>query len=124
MKNIVVSGTIGKDAVLRRTQNGDPITGFSVAVDDGWGDSKTTMWFDVSLFGKRGQNLEPHLKKGSKVSVSGELSRREHEGKTYLTIRADNITLMGGSQAKQDDYQRPTQEPASQAVYDDDPLPF
>jgi len=101
MKAIVISGGIGKDAVLRRTQDGDAILGFSVAVDDGYGDKKRTIWFDVSMFGKRGEKLADMLTKGTKVSVSGDLGTREHEGKTYLTVRANEVTLMGGGERKE-----------------------
>lgn len=98
MKNITIAGRIGKSAELRRTQNGDPVTSFSVAVDDRSGKEKTTLWFDCSLWGKRGGSLEPHLKKGTPVTVSGDLGRREHDGKTYLTIRVNDVALQGGNE--------------------------
>ena len=100
MKTICLAGTIGKDAVLRRTQNGEPVLGFSVAVDDGYGENKSTMWFDINLWGKRGQSLEPHLKKGVRVTVAGELGARQHEAKTYFTCRASDITIQGGGEQK------------------------
>ena len=46
MKNITIAGNIGKTAEVRTTQNGQKVTGWTVAVDDGWGDQKTTIWFD------------------------------------------------------------------------------
>lgn len=101
MKIITLAGTIGKDAVLRRTQAGEPILGFSVAVDDGYGENKSTMWFDIALWGKRGQSLEPHLKKGTKVTVSGEFGQRQHENKTYFTCRANDITIQGGGERRE-----------------------
>src|SRR5690606_19456650 len=73
-----------------------PVLSFSVAVDDGWGERKRTMWFDCSLFGKRGEPLEQYMPKGTAVAVSGDLSTREHEGKTYLTVRVNEVTLQGG----------------------------
>jgi len=99
MKTLTIAGNVGKDAVLRRTQQGDPVLGFPVAVDDGFGDAKRTLWFDCSVWGKRAEKLEPYVKKGGKVCVSGDLSTREHEGKTYLTIRVSEVTLQGGGQA-------------------------
>ena len=96
MKAIVIAGGIGKDAVTRQTQGGDSVTGFSVAVEERGRDGKRTLWFDVSLWGKRGEALGPHLTKGSKVTVSGDMSTREHDGKTYLTVKANDVTLQGG----------------------------
>lgn len=98
MKNITIAGRTGKDAVLRRLQDGTPVLGFSVAVDDGYGQNKRTLWFDCSVFGKRGEGLEPHLKKGTAVAVSGDMSTREHDGKTYLTVRVSEVTLQGGGE--------------------------
>lgn len=98
MKAITIAGRIGKDAETRTTQGGDQVTGFTVAVDEGFGDKKRTLWFDVSHWGKRGAAVAQYLTKGSNVTVTGDLSTREYEGKTYLTIRAHDLTLQGGRQ--------------------------
>jgi single-strand DNA-binding protein len=98
MKVIVIAGRLGKPAEQRRTQDGTPVLSFTVAVDDGWGQNKRTLWFDCSLFGKRGESLGQHLGKGTSVAVSGELSTREYEGKTYLTVRVNDVTLQGGGE--------------------------
>lgn len=101
MKTVVIAGNLGKDATLRRTQGGDPVLGFSVAVEERSGQEKRTLWFDCSLWGKRGEALEQYLTKGTRVAVSGDLSTREHEGRIYLTVRASEVTLMGGGQDRQ-----------------------
>jgi single-strand DNA-binding protein len=121
MKVITLAGTIGKDAVLRRTQGGEPVLGFSVAVDDGYGENKSTMWFDVNLWGKRGQSLEPHLKKGTRVTVAGEFGSRQHEAKTYFTCRASDITIQGGGERREVD-QRDSY--GNQPANFDDDIPF
>jgi single-strand DNA-binding protein len=96
MMNITIAGNIGRDAELRRTQDGTQVAGFSVAVESRAGREKSTQWFDVSLWGTRADALAQYLTKGSRVCVSGSLGTREHNGKTYLTVRANEITLMGG----------------------------
>ena len=96
MKSITIAGNIGKDAVTRTTPNGEKVTGWSVAVEERNGQEKRIIWFDCTLWGKRGEILAQYLTKGGKVAVSGELSTRDHEGKTYLTIRVDQVTLQGG----------------------------
>lgn len=101
MKNITIAGGVTRDAVTRQTQGGDSVCGFSVAVDDRRGQDKTTLYFDVSIWGKRGDALAQYLTKGSRVAVSGDLGTREHDGKTYLTVRAEQVTLMGGGQGGQ-----------------------
>ncbi len=113
MKQITIAGGIGKDAVIRRTNDGDAITGFSVGVNDGYGDKKRTIWFDCSIFGKRGEKLADYLTKGSRVVVSGEFGTREYEGKTYFTVRVNEIELMGGGERKESTAQqeKPSGEP-------------
>ena len=104
MKTISIAGNIGKDAVVRTTQSGDKVAGWSVAVEERAGQEKRTIWFDCAMWGKRGEALAPYLTKGGKVSVSGELSTREHEGKTYLTIRVSEVALQGGKPDPREDY--------------------
>ena len=98
MKSITIAGNVGKDAETRRTQSGDAVTSFSVAVEDRIPKEKGTIWFRCSLWGKRGESLAQYLTKGSKVAVSGELSIEVYEGKTNLTVKVDQVTLLGGGQ--------------------------
>jgi len=99
MKNITIAGRLTKDAETRNAGD-DRVTGFSVAVDDRSGREKTTIFFDCSMWGKRGESLAQYLTKGSSVTVSGDLGKREHDGKTYLTVRVGDVTLQGGKPAE------------------------
>ena len=101
MKTITIAGGITRDAVTRTTQDGENVTSFSVAVSEGYGDKKRSVYFDCSFWGKRGSALSQHLTKGTRVAVSGDLSTREHNGKTYLTVRASEVTLMGGGENRE-----------------------
>lgn len=122
MKAIVIAGNVGRDAVIRTTQGGDRITGWSVAVEDGFGQNKRTLWFDCSWFGGRGEKLAQYLTKGSKVTVSGDFSTREHDGKTYLQVRVNDVTLQGGKpEGQRDDRQ---QERGRADDIDADSIPF
>ena len=98
MKSITIAGNVGKDAETRRTQSGDAVTGFSIAVEDRIPKEKGIIWFRCSMWGKRGESLAQYLTKGSKVAVSGELSIEVYEGKTNLTVKVDQVTLLGGGQ--------------------------
>lgn len=96
MKAMIIAGNIGRDAVTRTTQNGDKITNWSVGVEDRKGREKSTLWFKCDWWGSRGEKLAQYLTKGSKVTVSGDFSTEEYEGKTQLLLRVDNVTLQGG----------------------------
>ena len=123
MKQITIAGNIGKNAETRSTGE-NRVTGWTVAVEDRKGREKTTIWFDCAMWGSRGEALAQYLTKGSKVVVSGDLSKREHDGKTYLTIRADQVTLMGGNQERPIN-DRAMQAPPSQGnAMDHEEIPF
>ena len=127
MKSITIAGNIGKSAETRQTPNGDAVTSWSLAVEERKGQDKRTIWFDCSLWGKRGESLAPYLTKGGKVAVAGELSTREHDGKTYLTVRAEQVTLLGGGQDRDSDTARTAdraQRPAPAGLDDGDSIPF
>ena len=120
MLKVFFTGRLGKDAEVRQTQN-STVAGFSVAVDVGYGDRKQTLWFDCSIWGKRAESgLIDYLKKGQQVAISGDLSEREHEGKTYKQVRVDEIDLMGSKQRGQSDPQR---KPEPQPELEDS-IPF
>lgn len=122
MKAITIAGNLGKDAVVRTTPNGDKVAGFGVAVEERNGQDKRTIWFDCSLWGKRGEALANYLTKGTRVCVSGTLSTREHEGKTYLTVSAHEVTLMGGGERREESGRR--DEPTRAKGDLDDEIPF
>lgn len=111
--SIVIQGSLGKDAVTRFSANGDPIVSFSVADSQGYGDKKTTVWWDVSLFGKRFEKLAPYLVKGAKVCVIGEAGTREYEGKIYLQVRGNDVWLVGSKGDTQHPQAAPAQRQAS-----------
>lgn len=98
MQKLILAGNVGKDAVLRRTQGGDPILGFSIAIDNGKG--KDSTWYDCAVWGKRGEALSNHVKKGAKLVLVGRPTVRIHEGKAYLGIAVDDLEFMGSSAAR------------------------
>lgn len=96
MQILTIAGNVGKDAVLRHTQNNDPILGFSVAVSNG--KDKDATWYDCSVWGPRAEKLEPYIKKGSKLTLTGRPTVRVHEGKAYLGLSVNDLTFMGGGE--------------------------
>lgn len=114
MNVLTFSGNLGRDCRLSQTQSGTAVVGFAVAMKSGYGDNEQTVWVDCSLFGNRANSLAPYLLKGQQVVASGEMGTREHEGKTYVTLRCNDVTLVGGKpaqQAPQQGYQQAPQQP-------------
>ena len=92
MNLLVIAGGLGKDAELRTTQAGKKVLGFSVAVS---GRNNETTWFNCSMWGDRGEKLAQYLKKGGKVTVSGQVSARVYNDKAYLEVFVHDLTLQG-----------------------------
>lgn len=105
MQILTIAGTTGRDAELRRTQSGDAVLGFSLAVDNGKdqnGNKRDATWFDCSIWGKRAESLERHITKGLKLTLTGRPTAREHNGKVYLGIRVNDLTFQGGGNQSRD----------------------
>jgi len=99
---------IGKDAVTRQA-GGTTVTSFSGANTVGFGDKQQTLWMDCSVWGDRGSKSAQYLTKGIQLWVSGELSTREHEGKTYFQLRVSEFDYCG----KKSDAQPSAPQPQS-----------
>jgi len=117
-------GRVGKDALTRHTANGKSVTGWSLAVDKGFGQNKQTLWIDCSAWGERYERLAEYITKGAQLGVTGELGTREYEGKTYLTLDVRDVTLLGGrsGEARQDQGNASAKAPAGGGM--DDDIPF
>jgi len=116
MQKLTIAGNVGKDAELRRTQSGDAVLGFSLAVDNGKdknGNKRDATWFDCSIWGKRAEALQSHITKGSKLVLIGRPTAREHNGKVYMGISVDDLTFMGGGQERSAPPQQQGNPPAS-----------
>lgn len=123
MLNLSLAGNLGRDAEHKTTQSGQELCSFAVAVNVGFGENKTTVWVDCTRWGKGAEGLARILRKGSKVAVCGELSMREHNGKTYLQCRADNVTVQGTPDGGQ--RSEPAKQPAGGWAADDsEDIPF
>jgi single-strand DNA-binding protein len=96
-------GRLGKDVDVR-TVSEKKVGNFSLAIDMGYGDKKTTVWFNCALWDK--DKIYEFLKKGTQVFVSGEVSVRtwESNGKhgASLELRVFQIQLLGGKQEGQE----------------------
>jgi single-strand DNA-binding protein len=118
MNSITIAGQLGKDSELRFLPNGDPVLSFSVA--DSQGKDKPTIWWNCSLFGKRGEALQQYLTKGQAVTVAGMVSEREWTDKEggkrkSMDVRVQEIALQGKREERQAE-PRQAPKPAPKAV--------
>lgn len=94
MQNITIAGRVGKDAETRQAGSSN-VTSFNVAVDQGYGQNKSTNWFRVSIWGQRGEKLAGYIRKGDNITVVGEFTLGEYDGKPQLNVNAHDVALQG-----------------------------
>lgn len=107
LKGILI-GRVGKDAEERATQTGTQLCSFSLACDYQAGREKKTQWVNCTLWGNRAAKLAQYLTKGKQVFVDGQLSLREHNGKSYLECNIDDLQFISSPDST------PQQKPAQQ----------
>lgn len=122
MLTMTIAGNVGKDAVLRNTQGGEPVLGFSIAIDNGKdknGNKRDSTWVQCNVWGKRAESLNGHISKGTKLVVSGRPNVDVYEGKGRLTLSVQDLTFMGNAK------ERTEQEPQQNSRDDlEDSIPF
>jgi single-strand DNA-binding protein len=106
VNKVILVGNLGRDAELKFTPSGFPISSFSLATtdrrkdkDNNW--QEKTEWHRIKLLGKQAESLQDYLKKGKQIYVEGRLETRSWDDKDgqkkYMTeILADRIQLLGG----------------------------
>lgn len=123
MQKVFIAGTVGNVRGLRDVGQ-NKVFNFSVAVSNGKnqdGSWKDSSFYDVGVWGSRGEALSRFMTKGTKVAVSGRLQpARVHEGKAYLSVDSDEVTLLGGGEPQE---QRREEPQAAQDVQADE-IPF
>jgi single-strand DNA-binding protein len=134
MNNIVIIGRLGQDPELKTTQSGKQVCNFSVAVNEGYGENKKTVWFNCVLWEKTAEVAAKYLKKGSQACVRGRMVSREwtHEGvkRTAWDLVGEQLQLIDSAestrfaapQSEAKAYSGP--EYGSKAPSRDDDVPF
>jgi len=101
----VFIGNLGRDVEVRTTQGGTSVATLAIPIQSGYGDNAVTSWVRATLWGKRCEGgLMQYLRKGTSVSVTGEISlttytNKEGVEKSSLEMKIDDIALIGGKQS-------------------------
>jgi single-strand DNA-binding protein len=110
---------LGGDPQLRATQSGDAVANFNLAIDQGFGERKTTAWVRVAVWGKQAEACAQYLSKGDLVCVHSERFQvsvwsaqdKSPQGQLEVTARRVEFILT----------KRGT---AADTGADDEPMPF
>jgi len=102
---VVLVGRLTRESELRFTNSGTAVSRFSIAVNrmkrSGDQREEEVSFFDITVWGKQAEVLNPYLTKGRQICVNGELrqSRWEQDGqsRSKIEVVANNIQLLGSS---------------------------
>ena len=103
--HVVLIGRLTRDAELKYTATGKPVSKFSIVVNDSKksGDNweNRANFFDISLWGPIGESLSQYLKKGKQIAITGKLEQERWEQDGYnrskVTVIANTVQLLGGT---------------------------
>lgn len=137
MPQFIGLATIGRDAEVRHTAQGDPVASLSLAFTYGKKGAvgkRPTQWVDGSLWGQRAEVLQPYLLKGTRIHVVldevHEESYQTRDGRSGNKIvgRVSVIEFASkpaqAAQAPAQAAPQPAARPASNLADMDDDIPF
>ena len=138
MNRYECTANLTRDPELRETQSGAKVCRLRVAVSDRVQDKASGEWkdkpnyFNVAVFGKRGESCERFLEKGSKVAIAGRLSWREYEAKDggrreAVEIVAEEIEFLSFKERREQAKEPDAFEQAKDALggeFIDESIPF
>ena len=103
-QNVVIVGRVGRDAEMRFTPSGVPVTSFSVAVNRVWNNQsgerqEQTTWFRITCWRRLAETAGEWVKKGQLILVEGEVQARGYVDKdgnaqASLELTASNFKFL------------------------------
>lgn len=91
MNKVLLIGRLTKDPELRYTQSGKAVAKFTLAVDNGYGEKKSTEFIDIVVWEKRAETCAKHIGKGSRVAIEGRLTIRSYESNDGSKRKATEV---------------------------------
>lgn len=136
INRVVISGNLTREPELRMAGS-TPLLQLGIAVNERRKNASTGEWedvpnfFDVLVWGQRGESLSRFLKKGSKIAVSGKLrwsqwTNNEGQKRSKVEIVADEVDLLSAREGGGYSAPAPASAPAdsgSDDVFTED-IPF
>jgi single-strand DNA-binding protein len=117
MNSCTFCGRLGRDSEVKEVGD-NKLLSFTLASDTGYGQNKSTIWMDCSIWGERGAKLADYLKKGTSATVIGSISEREYQNKEGQTVKALQMRV------NEIDFNNPKPSGGDAGQAMDDEIPF
>jgi single-strand DNA-binding protein len=101
VNTVVLVGRLGQDPEIKYFDSGSVKAKFSIAVDRNFSkENKETDWFNIEVWGRQAEFVSEWVKKGSLVSVTGQLEVQKWTDqagnpKEWPSIRASDVRFVG-----------------------------
>lgn len=109
MNKTIISGRITKDIELRRTNGGQAVTSFTLAVNRGFksADGVEADFISCTAWGKTAELLEKYCGKGSHILIEGRINTRNYEGKdgnkVFVTeVQAERVEFLDSKKDREE----------------------
>ncbi len=132
INKVILMGRLTRDPEMRHTNSGTPVTTFSIAIDNGYGDNKRTDFVNCLAWNKTAEFVTKYFTKGKMIIVIGRITTRSWEtqdGKrAYATeVVAKEVSFGETKSSQQTATQQPMQDDDDDFTpldEEDDDLPF
>jgi single-strand DNA-binding protein len=74
VNKFLATGNLTRDPEMRYTPSGKAVTEFSIAVNEGSGERRTTEYIDCQCWDKLAELVAEHCRRGRKVLIEGRLT--------------------------------------------------
>lgn len=109
INRVVLIGRLTRDPELRRTQQGDAVTSFTLAVNRNYtakDGQQQADFINCVVWRKQAENVEKYCSKGSMVGVEGRLQSRSYDNaqgqKVFVTeVFCSSVQFIGSGQKNQ-----------------------
>ena len=79
INKVILMGRLTRDPEMRHTNSGTPVTTFSIAIDNGYGDNKRTDFVNCLAWNKTAEFVTKYFTKGKMIIVIGRITTRSWE---------------------------------------------
>ena len=115
INKVILMGRLTCDPEMRHTNSGTPVTTFSIAIDNGYGDNKRTDFVNCIAWNKTAEFVTKYFAKGKMIIVIGRITTRSWEtqdGKrAYATeVVAQEVNFGESKSSQQTATQPPMQD--------------
>ena len=119
-------GRLVRDPELRVTSNAIEVASFCVAVDNGYGESKSTAFINCVAWRKKAVFIEKYFGKGNMIAIYGHLDTRTYDDKNGNKRTLTGVVVDDAAFCSE---KRETHPPSDTSfeppeIIDDEDLPF